>query len=205
MASCSLTMDVEDVVYFNNSFYFVTRLCDLLVCTPEFDATSPFHHLSIHNELLYSGPPVEVGGSRLTVGRYLVVSRGELLLVVRMCGNVYSDTSHFRIFRLDNLRPGSVFPMYHWSELAALDGRVIFLGRGCSVSYDESEANGICAGVYYLDEGTFDALTWFPWSVDLCYYPCSDSGVWEGPGFANRRLAGCTSSSRYSPPMWFFP
>ncbi|KAG8040108.1 hypothetical protein GUJ93_ZPchr0650g16441 [Zizania palustris] len=72
--------------------------------------------------------------------RYLVESRGELLMVVRLG----QPTSSFRVFQMVQVRmPNGPITGYTWQELHALDGRALFVGRCCSRSYEVAEQRAV--------------------------------------------------------------
>jgi hypothetical protein len=66
--------------------------------------------------------------------RYLVVSRGELLMVVRLAAHHHVPTSSFKVFRMIIIEPddnGEDADEYTrtWIELGELCGRMLFVGR----------------------------------------------------------------------------
>jgi hypothetical protein len=96
-----------------------------------------------------------VHGGLGTMSRYLVASRGRLLMVVRY---IYEDgTLTLRVFGFlvtagamaDGTPPRAI-----WENLGnQLDGRMLFLGRGCTRSLEVADYNGFEESViYFLDE-----------------------------------------------------
>ncbi|KAL5202008.1 hypothetical protein ABZP36_012960 [Zizania latifolia] len=152
--------DLEDVIHHNGAFYFLTREENLHVF-----AVSEFHQdgdgelkmapMEIHR--LYG--VLDYG--RNVVVRYLVESRGRLLMVTRLVRAplpVPPKTWAFRVFEMMELPQditGSEETQYVWNELASLDGRILFLARGCSRSYEVADYPGLefSDGVYFLMTG----------------------------------------------------
>ena len=84
-----------------------------------------------------------------------------------------------------------------------LDGRVLFLARGCSRAFEASQFAGFQEGIYFLEDTSFDI------SLALSRggnFPCSDVGCYSGseimPG-----IKGFPSEfqSTISSPTWFYP
>ncbi|PAN18072.1 hypothetical protein PAHAL_3G175900 [Panicum hallii] len=185
LASCTSRLDAaaEDVIYHNGAFHFVTRRGDLLVCTPEFQNEAPVEQLRVRSEY------------RITVGlmnagaRYLVECRGELLMVLRDQAH-QEVTSSFRVFRMTPEEQavdadGIVlnYAFCSWTELPALDGRMLFVGRGCSTSFEDAHFPGSQEGVYFLDDGSFHAAPMICYGDGPLQYSCCNDGVWSGaPG-----------------------
>ncbi|CAD6254265.1 unnamed protein product [Miscanthus lutarioriparius] len=141
---------------------------------------------------------------------YLVPSRGELLLVVRFSPNPNEPTSKFKVFRAtkrpqmpdDADFPVAEFP-WAWSEMDTLDGRILFVGYGCSRSYDADQYPGFTAGIYFLDDGESDDEGVFFRDHNITPYPCSDNGK-----YSDGRVLRCfptTDPSDHSPPAWLLP
>ncbi|CAL4925402.1 unnamed protein product [Urochloa decumbens] len=189
-------VDLEDVVFYNGQFHFITSGGHLLLVEPVFEEDGPLEQLQgVIQYHRFRGARFEYSHIK---GRYLAVSRGELLMVVRLSLADQKLTSTFRVFQAD-------FADGQWNELYGLDGRMIFVGRGSSRCY-EAEHFGGWEGVYYHDECFGD--------VDMIHgvqearrkYPSSDNGIWSGPPdniltFVYRALA----PSLYSCPVWFYP
>ncbi|KQK04796.1 hypothetical protein BRADI_2g15986v3 [Brachypodium distachyon] len=149
-------------------------------------------------------------------GRYLVESRGELLMVIRTIVShaLIADADEvpwtcFRVFQQTHRHlPGGVIEMT-WTRLPTLGGRMLFVARGCSRSYDTADFPGYQDGVYFLDEkGSRSAEAM--WSPPLepwgrCY-SCNDNGRWVPPIDDDvRRWFPHRAPSNYSCPVWFLP
>ncbi|KAG2590591.1 uncharacterized protein LOC120671930 [Panicum virgatum] len=143
------------------------------------------------------------------VSRYLVESRGKLLMVVRRFPSVKhgggaAAARGFEVLELGvQTLPGGDHAAW-WVELdGGLDGRVIFLSRGCSRAFEASQFAGFQEGIYFLEDTSFDI------SLALSRggnFPCSDVGCYSGseimPG-----IKGFPSEfqSTISSPTWFYP
>nr|CAB3489586.1 unnamed protein product [Digitaria exilis] len=200
--------DVEDVIFIRamGAFAFLTRGEDLHICRAILHQD---HGLQTQWGTVRFRP-----GDRLfepTVrARYLVVSDGKLLMVIRFTPSRNAPTSRFKVFvetdRDDE--EGDVDPDFplvdypcEWTELSTLDGRMLFVGHGCSRSYRVDQYPGFQEGVYFLDDGEYydDAVLF----TNLKHYPCSDNGKWsEG------RIERCfpmSDPSDHSAPVWLLP
>ena len=207
----------EDVVYHDSAFHFLlTRggAYQTLVCTPDANPEDP-KALNINGAVRRFIPPGErISGQNATVrARYLVVSRGELLMVVRFTTGANQPTSMFKVFR-ETKRPqmpnGGDFPValypWEWSEMDTLDGRVLFVGYGCSRSYqaDEDKYPGFKPGIYFLDDGVFcEAL--MVGDANTRPYPCRDNGMWSESEGRIERCFPPPNASDYSPSVWLLP
>ncbi|KAL5202609.1 hypothetical protein ABZP36_013561 [Zizania latifolia] len=204
--------DLEDVIHHNGAFYFLTRQENLHVF-----AVSKFHQdddgelkiapmeiRRVHGELDYG---------RNVVVRYLVESRGHLLMVARLVRGplpVPPKTWAFRVFEMMELPQditGSEETQYAWNELVSLDGRILFLARGCSRSYEVADYPGqeFSDGVYFLDDGRIhDDRT----MLMAIAYPFIDSGKWLTAADGVPRVENFLPEqppSDYSPPAWLLP
>ncbi|CAL4909619.1 unnamed protein product [Urochloa decumbens] len=133
-------------------------------------------HLDWH---LYYFPPDGRFYDEYVYGRYLVPSRGELLMVVKLSPHFdtnYGVTSGFRAFRMvrgQNLEEVARVTQCGWEELPDLDGRIIFLGRGCSRSYEAAAFPGSEEGIYFADDRGFHEAYRIEHNLT---FPCSDNG-----------------------------
>ncbi|KAL6660554.1 hypothetical protein ACP70R_001589 [Stipagrostis hirtigluma subsp. patula] len=220
-------LEVEDVVYHDDAFHFLTQREHIRVIrTVLFEDGQ----LGASEELRRFLP-----GGRLydqyVEARYLVVSRGELLLVVRFKPSPTRKTSAFRVFRLiepvvdetDNNDvdhgnnpdhdddsddgeydlPAAAYP-WRWSELPSLQGRMLFVGHGCSRSYDVARYPGFTEGVYFMDDA--DDTMVFRDAAERQYSCGDDSGKWsEGPPRHVERCFPRQRPSSHSPPAWLLP
>ncbi|KAJ1253908.1 hypothetical protein BS78_K156300 [Paspalum vaginatum] len=146
--------------------------------------------------------------------RYLVESRGRLLMVVRPIpssarnGSVAGPATApgFEVLELAvQALPGGGHEA-SWVELddGGLDGRVLFLARACSRAFEGSQVGGVPEGIYFLDDTRFDI------SLALSSggnFPCSDIGWCSGAGVVKRGINGFPSDFRscFSSPAWFYP
>uniref|UniRef100_A0A0E0MLU0 KIB1-4 beta-propeller domain-containing protein n=1 Tax=Oryza punctata TaxID=4537 RepID=A0A0E0MLU0_ORYPU len=134
------------------------------------------------------------------IDRYLVESREKLLMVVRLRDPQpgRSSTTAFRVFQ----REDQLFISY-WTKLPDLDGRMLFVGRGCSRSYEAADGYPGMEGVYFLDDRSFhDPMVVFMNAAEQ-QYPCSDNGRWSGapPPAEVERCFPEQGPSNYSPPI----
>ncbi|WVZ98910.1 hypothetical protein U9M48_044280 [Paspalum notatum var. saurae] len=192
----------EDVVYHGDSFHFLTRGEHVLACTPILDADGAMlANLSELFRFENEGRGYDDGFVR---ARYIVASRGELLMVVRLAPKPDAPTSSFKVFRMSRREmPGGAADEYFWSELDALGGRMLFVGRGCSRSYEVDRYPGFRDGIYFLDEGTFYDDEMMFRRVDQRQYPCSDIGKWsKGPPPHVDHYFPEQGPSNSSPPAW---
>jgi hypothetical protein len=145
--------------------------------------------------------------------RYLVVSRGELLMVVRFAPDPELPTSAFKVFNAvgphlpeEDGNSSLVWYRYSWSELDSLGGRMLFVGRGCSRSYETADYPGSKDGIYFVDDRSFyDEQIMFR-GVDERQYPCSDTGKWtQGPPPNVERFFPEQGPSNHSSPAWLLP
>jgi hypothetical protein len=91
------------------------------------------------------------------MNRYLVVSRGRLLMVVRyVFGNEpYERTDFLRVFQLCSFVTATTVyrPRGIWKNIRNPDGRMLLLGTGCSRSFEVARYDGFreCE-IYFLEE-----------------------------------------------------
>ncbi|KAF0924306.1 hypothetical protein E2562_010006 [Oryza meyeriana var. granulata] len=198
----------EDLIYHKGAFHFLTRTEHILAC----EEPPVFHEdvVELIPANMYFQPR---GGSddddETVLARYLVESRTRLLMVVRLTSRrQHLPTSAFRVFQKkefnkgeedEPLNNGAFQFQYYWSELPALEGRMLFVGRGCSRSYETANGYPGMEGVYFLDDRTF-----YEPSMP---YRCSDNGKWsEAPtGPQVDRCFPARGPSKYSPPVWILP
>ncbi|KQK05051.1 hypothetical protein BRADI_2g17646v3 [Brachypodium distachyon] len=183
----------EDIIHREGAFLVLSRAETLLAYTPRFHGFKG--DLLIGCDVV---PFLRGGrdyGDHRVHGRYLVESRGELLMVGRLAPRPLAPTSAFRVFQMERTRAlGSGNVGYTWRELPALDGRMLFVQRVCSRSYEVSDYPGFEDGVYFLDDG-----------VDVCD-PCFDNGKWSAPpSHVDRRFPPGQVLSVYRSPVWFLP
>ncbi|KAJ1275227.1 hypothetical protein BS78_05G120500 [Paspalum vaginatum] len=209
--------DVEDVAYRDRdcAFYLLLTSDDhILVCTP---VQPPEGGFSIQIEERRFSP----GGrtyDHIIRDRYLVMSREEVLLVVRFVPALHQPTSKFRVFQAtirqvpdadanadvfdDLLALYQQFP-WEWSELDTLDGRMLFLGHGCSRSYETGDYPGCEDGIYFFDDGKFYEEEMIFGGPSNWSYPCRDNGRWS-QGLVDLCFPA-PGPSNQSPPAWVLP
>ncbi|CAO2187944.1 unnamed protein product [Urochloa humidicola] len=198
--SSALEMHFEDVIYFHRSFYCLTKLEDLVQCTPEFDKFSPSDSLRIRKSYLKFESQSH-GAGLFVKGRYLVVSRDELIMVVRYNNLRSSDTCFFGLFRAVPPVPSNAGCL--WERLPSLDGRMIFVGRGCSRCFEVLHFPQRREGVCFLDDETFNQPAMVAFPEDGRKYQCADNGCWPGETKTVKKWYDWNVPSCYSPPMWF--
>ncbi|XP_062110055.1 F-box protein At1g49360-like [Humulus lupulus] len=136
----------EDAIFYNGSFYLLSK--DDEVC--QLDAASIFAAISGDNALAdasadSSVPEIKIQSHKVSivsenptndnVMRYLVESRGELLLVCRFFSTspgAILETRKFEVYVLD-------IGEMSWKKVEHLRDRVLFLGKCCSRSFSVKE------------------------------------------------------------------
>ncbi|PAN04149.2 hypothetical protein PAHAL_1G045700 [Panicum hallii] len=203
-----VSLNVEDVLYLNHNgaFAFVTQGEHIRICVP----------LRLSENMLstkWGTLRFRPGGplyDHFVRSRYLVVSGGELLMVVRFTPHPNMPTSKFKVFRTakrnvndDNADfPIALYP-WAWSELDTLGGWMLFVGHGCSRSYKVDKYPGFKEGIYFLDDGKFydDAVIFDNGNGN--HYPCSDDGKWSEGQI--QRCFPRSDPSVHSAPVWLLP
>ncbi|XP_015698571.2 uncharacterized protein LOC102707364 [Oryza brachyantha] len=149
-------------------------------------------------------------GDGPVLARYLVESRGDLLMVVRLgTREPPSPTLAFRVFQQEVRNvinaEGEVEAEHHWAELPALEGRILFVGRGCSRSYEVAHGYPGKEGIYFLDDRTFYDHRIVFRSRARRRYHCSDVGKWSGTPPQVRQCIPEYGPSNESSPVWVLP
>ncbi|KAL6610166.1 hypothetical protein ACP70R_040135 [Stipagrostis hirtigluma subsp. patula] len=196
-------LGVEDVAYHDGAFQFVTRDGGLLVCRPGvgLDGALPLQMVCQflpvpHRRDAYDDSYV----------RYLLVSRGELLMVVKwtprwtLAVDPLIRTWRFTLFRStkDLNSEGAL----QWTMMHQLGGRMLFLGRGHSRSFDVADFRGFEEGIYFLDDMYDNFIPRIVSSLGP-RYSISDNGKWTGPPPAvDRCFMPEALNSYYSPGVW---
>ncbi|CAL4934017.1 unnamed protein product [Urochloa decumbens] len=204
---CQSSLEVEDVLYHDGSFHFLTQGAHIRKCTPLFNQSGGLESISSSVQLFQykeCNHPV--------MARYLVHSRGLLLMVVRS-GSQYSGspTRDFKVYKMTDkqvIKDGFSKIEYTWSELESLDGLVLVAGRGCSRSYEVAEyvGRGLDEGVYFADDGAFHDSAMLLRGIHDRKYMCSDNGLWsEWGGPKVRRCFPVQGPSKNSGPVWLLP
>uniref|UniRef100_A0A0D9WHW2 DUF295 domain-containing protein n=1 Tax=Leersia perrieri TaxID=77586 RepID=A0A0D9WHW2_9ORYZ len=139
-------------------------------------------------------------GENAVAVRYLVESRGNLLMVARLAPHpvpLSPPTSTFKVFEMVPPPPPGITPISN-------DGASSFAG-----SYDAAKFPwiGFNEGVYFLDDGRLHNEGAMFLNPQFRQYPCNDSGKWMGEA-----AVPCVDNffpgrgpSNYSPPVWLFP
>ncbi|CAO1939687.1 unnamed protein product [Urochloa humidicola] len=85
-----------------------------------------------------------------------------------------------------------------------MHGRMIFIGRGTSRSYEADIYRSCSEGIYYIDEDTFSqpAMVAFGFTNGRSY-SCRDNGFWPGPAGQVKRQYEWRVPSSCTPPIWF--
>ncbi|CAO2183772.1 unnamed protein product [Urochloa humidicola] len=174
---------IEDLVYFENGvvpgFHKITKNeCVSVVRTNDTRIARAFmSRVQWQEDDVFKTLPDSVH-----ISRYLVVSRGRLLMIRRYFtlsgSNNVRQTLLFRVFQCEINLVQNVFEQYLWVELeGCLDGRALFLGRGCSRACELPPNSRIKEGnIYFLDDiGCDEALK----LQDSSRYNGMDMGVYS--------------------------
>lgn len=164
----------EDVVCYKGEFYFL--IADdsgehLFVCKPVFNQHGVLEAVS--KGLRFIQPHQYRNYEQQPHVRYLVESRGELLMVVKLPPDEPCRFLVFQMTRISTRDPGHM--LYNWIMVPELDGRILFLGKGCSKSFEVHDFPGFHSGFYFLDDLHKSNLDI---SMDNIQFPCNDNGFW---------------------------
>jgi hypothetical protein len=195
--------EFEDVIFFRDAFHSVSRGGNMVVSLPTASVSYPEFFIRCFHRLMISLPPSEIPPGYLA-GRYLVVSRGELLMVSHYSTGYGELTCSFRVYRMVAINPpGLVGDLYMWKEITDLDGRLLFVSRGCSRSFELDAHPAVEEGVYFLDDRSYE------WWRMMCYggtrgrhYPVNDNGHWSMKTNSIQRWPCDVEHSEYSAPSW---
>ncbi|XP_062179397.1 uncharacterized protein LOC133884004 [Phragmites australis] len=202
-----LTVRPQDVIYYGGAFFFVTSREDIIAFWPTYGPNGNVTLARVDYDMQQREDyDADVGFVRGlgTMRRYLVESRGRLLMVVRY---VYYEagTEMLRVFGFRVTAPLTNVqrPRAAWENLGEeLDGRMLFLGPGCSRSFEVAHYDGFEESmIYFLDEGfvsgpSVDDRTWYSFT-DMGRYSMEEmtSEPWP-PGRHPSR-------SDKAPPTWW--
>uniref|UniRef100_A0A0D9WVX5 Eukaryotic translation initiation factor 3 subunit E n=1 Tax=Leersia perrieri TaxID=77586 RepID=A0A0D9WVX5_9ORYZ len=172
--------ELQDVIFYHGSFHFLAGSWNLLQCLPLIRADGEVEApLSLPRH----------GAS----GRYLVESRGRLLMVVRS-----KTSTDFKVYQMSVSEAG----VNTWDVLTELEGRMLFIGIGCSRCYEAASFPGFHEGVFFLDD-----------ACSLRLFKIRDSSMvfrsLENGRFCSGSVGRCfpppQAASTYSPPIWVLP
>ncbi|XP_047072549.1 uncharacterized protein LOC124681768 [Lolium rigidum] len=203
--ACRRNVDViEDIIYYKEGFYVLSNTEDIVVYTPNIvDGDDPLV-MSSTSYLVQKRADYKPD-SRLPKGvsmsRYLVESRGKLLMILRHFK--HKQRREFRIFEM-NLAVGGGGSEASWVELHALPGRMLLLGRGCSRAFEVSQFDTLPVGnIYYLNDTSFNLSLA---SSNGSWYPRTNMSVYDfhKPRNKTRRYPR-KFTSECSVPIWFIP
>ncbi|KAF0927030.1 hypothetical protein E2562_029253 [Oryza meyeriana var. granulata] len=196
------SMEAEDVLYHKGAFHFLTQGEHIAVADPKLLGALNKGGL----KYLRFSPSGYKHEHQFVEARYLVESREHLLMVVRLAPIPMFAASAFRVFQMAE---GMLYGQAHyaWEELHTLDGRMLFVGRGCSRSYEAAAYPGSKSGIYFLDDRSWHDPEIVFRDVAERLYDCSDNGIWSGtpPGIEHFDPGWPPGPSNYSPPVWILP
>ncbi|KAM0840566.1 hypothetical protein ACQ4PT_059575 [Festuca glaucescens] len=191
---------IQDIIYYKEGFHVLSSTEDVVVYAPKGDLLG-MSHTSYLMQKRTDYKPDRLLPKGHSVSRYLVESRGKLLMVLRLFRP--KQQRHFRIFEM-NLAGGGGGSEASWVELHALPGRALLLGRGCSRAFEVSQFDTLPVGnIYYLDDASFNlSLAW----SNGRRYPTTFMGVYDFHKTDNMmRHYPRKSTSECSLPIWFIP
>ncbi|CAM0907530.1 unnamed protein product [Alopecurus aequalis] len=226
---------LEDVIHHKGAFHFLTTAEQVDVydiSELQDDEGGTFFRVHAHHQCYFTqGAPHS--GVRV-VARYLVESRGELLMVVKFTTSSPGwvlQTVAFQVYRATQHLTGVGLVQLAWTELPSLDGRMLFVARGCSRAYEVDDFPGFGFGgsIYFLDDwNSVDVDVVSQYGI-LGRYTRSDDGLgqlveeepipryaWGDNGMCQwvegephlqvfRRWFMDKERSDNSPPIWFIP
>lgn len=122
-------------------------------------------------------------------------------MVARYTTVVSDLTSSFALFRTTpDVESG---PYYSWERVGDLDGRMIFVGRGCSRSIESSHFSECHPGIYFHDDDSLNMPAMIAYGYNGRKYPCFDNGCWLGGAMAMKRWSEWRLPSSYMSPIWY--
>ncbi|OEL24658.1 hypothetical protein BAE44_0014324 [Dichanthelium oligosanthes] len=201
-----VALEVDDVVYHNGAFHMLTQGDHIRVCKPTIEPQD--EGLPVNWEWETRRFQFQAGGGiydQHVHARYLVVSREELLLVLRFTPQPNLATSKFKVYKETDADANAYYPVaqypWAWSELDTLGDRMLFVGHGCCRSYEVDQYPGFKDGIYFIDDREF-------YNVQVMFgnarrYPCSDNGKWSEGDV--QRCFPAPHISNHSAPAWLLP
>ncbi|RLN21979.1 uncharacterized protein C2845_PM07G13650 [Panicum miliaceum] len=154
----------QDAIYHGGArtFFFVTSREDVVSFQPTYGWNNNVNLARVDYDMQPRGDYADDVGFLEETGlgtmrRYLVESRGRLLMVVRCFCYESGRTEVIRVFEFRVKPPAGngQQPCATWKHLGTgLDGRMLFLGRGCSRSFEVARYNVFQESmIYFLDDG----------------------------------------------------
>ncbi|KAM0879602.1 hypothetical protein ACQ4PT_034125 [Festuca glaucescens] len=150
----------QDVIYCAGAFYFLTTAESLVTYTPVLSGDNNELSMKRYDYDMvqredYADDLLFIGGNGSMV-RYLVQIRRWLHMVVRY---IYTDggTGVLRVFRFQPMQPRAYGRSFRatWVAVEELDGRMLFVGRGCSRSIDVAQFHGFEDSTIYFPDDCF--------------------------------------------------
>jgi hypothetical protein len=195
--------EFEDVIFYRGAFHTLSRDGFLFRTLPKIPSHQTGYAIRcVHSLVVFLGP-LDVPDAHL-LATYLVISRGDLMMVSRYTNSPGELTSFFRVHILVPInQPGESQQMYMWQAVEELDGRILYVARGCSMSFESVEHPEVDEGVYFLDDRSFNC-----WSMisNGAYsgrrYMANDNGFWSWKTKAIKRFPCGLECSEYSSPVW---
>jgi hypothetical protein len=203
-----LGVTLQDVIFYGGGFFFITSHEDVIMFQPTEspDGNVDVARVDYFMEQREDDAACFVGGMG-TTRRYLAESRGRLLMVVRY---IYQETGTqmFRVFafRIMDTVGNVEMPRATWDDLGRqLDGRMLFLGPGCSRSFEVAHYDGFQdqeSMVFFLDE-SFDSA---PLAGSRRLYSFTDMGRYamEDGTIEPWPPEPRPTRSNNAPPTWWF-
>ncbi|XBH82801.1 hypothetical protein VPH35_071380 [Triticum aestivum] len=126
-----------------------------------------------------------------------------------------TDTEHagaFQVFRMIKHLNNAGLVVLAWDKLPRLDGRMLFIARGCSRSYEVANfpGYGFQDGIYFLDDANSNCVEVMVQHPPFRRYTCNDNGRYRWVDKTPRRQDfqrwfPDKEQSNYSSPIWFLP
>jgi len=193
--------EVEDIIHFDGAFYFLTPAEYVHEMKP---VLLPNGELKIEaGHTFYFATPNHY--DREVIGRYLVESRGELLMIVKLseAESPSQTTGSFKVFRLRPLKTVTermIVVSCVWEEVLDMDRRLFFTARASSRAYELANFPSVHLedAIYFLDD--------LHESHQIQAFPCHDMGKWTMmPPIVHHCFLPEVQDSDYSPLVWLLP
>lgn len=171
--------EFEDVIWFRESFYTISRGANIVVSTPDTTIEEPGFLVNFAQFLLASlGLNEPVPG--YLVSRYLVESRGQLLMISWYSPKCAELTSCFHVHKLQHIHlVGRSGDIISYNQVNDLTGRILFAGRGSPCSYETKDHPDIEEGVYFHNDRSFSVWRMIYYGANSNRrYPLNDNGHW---------------------------